>query len=250
MKKISIVTINLNNADGLHQTIKSIINQNFKDYELIIVDGGSTDGSNSIIEKYDNSIDYIISEVDNGIYNAMNKGIIKSNGEYLIFMNSGDCFINNSVLQKAIDTGLDAVIVCCSVKCFKNPVKSFYYFYNDSLPHQSLIIKRSLFDEIGLYDETFKIISDWCFYVIALIKYNKKIKFLNFDLHIGQPGGISWTNDHLIQKEKSEFISSNFSYIADDYRDLSQYRRSRIIRMYDKLVKVKFLLWIFKKFRF
>ena len=98
--KISIITINYNDAKGLYKTIQSVINQSFDNYEFIIIDGGSTDDSLTIIDQYKTKIDYFISEPDTGVYNAMNKGIKIAKGEYLIFMNSGDGFYDENVLSK------------------------------------------------------------------------------------------------------------------------------------------------------
>ncbi len=90
--KLSIITVNLNNKDGLQKTIDSVISQTFKDFEWIVIDGGSTDGSKELIEKYSDYISYWVSEPDKGIYNAMNKGIKVAKGDYLEFLNSGDIF--------------------------------------------------------------------------------------------------------------------------------------------------------------
>ena len=90
--KISIITINYNNFEGLKKTIKSVINQTWKDYEYIVIDGGSNDGSVEYLKSLDNTINFWVSEADNGVYHAMNKGINKANGEYLLFLNSGDHF--------------------------------------------------------------------------------------------------------------------------------------------------------------
>ena len=97
--KYSIITINFNNREGLERTIKSVITQTCQDFEYIIIDGGSTDGSIDIIKKYANKIHYWVSEPDNGIYHAMNKGVQFAHGEYLNFMNSGDFFIDIEVLS-------------------------------------------------------------------------------------------------------------------------------------------------------
>ena len=86
--KLSIITINLNNVIGLEKTITSVINQNFLDFEYIIIDGSSTDGSLEIIKKYAEKIAYCVSEPDKGIYNAMNKGLKKASGQYCLFLNS------------------------------------------------------------------------------------------------------------------------------------------------------------------
>ncbi len=96
--RYSIITINYNNRDGLRKTIESVVNQSCRDIEYIVIDGGSTDGSVEVIEEYAGKIDYWVSERDKGIYNAMNKGLAQAHGEYLNFMNSGDCFHDNDVL--------------------------------------------------------------------------------------------------------------------------------------------------------
>ena len=104
--KLSIITINYNNARGLERTIKSVICQTFTNYEYIIVDGGSTDGSLEVINKYADHISKWVSEPDEGIYNAMNKGTRMASGEYFNYMNSGDCFCDAHVLEDNGDIGL------------------------------------------------------------------------------------------------------------------------------------------------
>ena len=100
MSFVVIITVNFNHKEGLKNTIVSVINQkSFNDYEFIVIDGGSSDGSKDIIEKYARHIDYWVSEKDEGIYNGMNKGIRVAKGDYLIFMNSGDTFYNDHVLK-------------------------------------------------------------------------------------------------------------------------------------------------------
>ena len=98
--KLSIVTINLNNVAGLHETIISVLNQSSADLEYIIIDGGSTDGSAELIKEYSDRIYYWVSEPDSGIYNAMNKGIRKASGEYLLFLNSGDALASDNIVEE------------------------------------------------------------------------------------------------------------------------------------------------------
>ena len=90
--KFSIISINYNHKEGLIRTIKSVLCQNNDNYEYIIIDGGSSDGSVDVIKDNAANIAYWVSEKDNGVYHAMNKGVAKAKGDYLIFMNSGDCF--------------------------------------------------------------------------------------------------------------------------------------------------------------
>ena len=98
MKPISIITINYNNASGLEKTIRSVVEQTYNEYEYIIIDGASLDKSKEVIQEYQRYIDFWCSEKDSGIYNAMNKGIQKASGEYLLFLNSGDVLNNSAVL--------------------------------------------------------------------------------------------------------------------------------------------------------
>ena len=97
MKQISIITINYNNASGLEKTIRSVVEQIYNEYEYIIIDGASSDKSKEVIQEYQRYIDFWCSEKDSGIYNAMNKGIQKASGEYLLFLNSGDVLNNSAV---------------------------------------------------------------------------------------------------------------------------------------------------------
>ena len=108
---ITIVTINLNNKEGLKRTIESVINQTFFDkIEYVIIDGGSTDGSVDIIKEYEDKLAYWCSEPDGGIFPAMNKSIEHINGEYVLFLNSGDILNNNNVIKRVYDE-LDRDIV-------------------------------------------------------------------------------------------------------------------------------------------
>ena len=101
--KLSIITINFNDAKGLEKTIQSVINQTYKDFEYIVVDGASTDGSVDVIKKYSNKLTHWVSEPDTGIYNAMNKGTRMASGEYCLYLNSGDFLADNDVLEKAFN---------------------------------------------------------------------------------------------------------------------------------------------------
>ena len=109
--KFSIITINYNNKDGLEMTINSVLGQSFQDFEYIIIDGGSTDGSIDVIKKYKSRIDYWVSEPDKGVYNAMNKGIGKATGEYINFMNSGDAYHLPSALETIAEMHSEADII-------------------------------------------------------------------------------------------------------------------------------------------
>lgn len=173
---ISVITINFNNRDGLLQTIESVLAQTYHDFEYIIVDGNSSDGSVEVIKERQSKFTSII-EPDSGIYNAMNKGIRNSKGEYLLFLNSGDYFIGSNSLEilanyigKADIIYGDLVVDEIDKKREKKypSVLSFRSFINDSLPHPSTLIKRDLFDKVGLYNESLRIVSDWEFFLNSI----------------------------------------------------------------------------------
>ena len=238
--KLSIITINLNNADGLLKTIESVMVQYFKDFEYIVIDGASIDGSVDVIKKYADKITYWVSEPDKGIYNAMNKGIFQARGEYCLFLNSGDYLVNKYILEKVFNLNLDTDIFCTS-GFDKDSVEdiTFYDFLYKSLRHQSMFIKTSLFYKISLYDERHKIISDWIFYTLAIVKYNCSLAFYPFELSISQSGGISWTDGNTMHKERELFLQEYFPYLRKDYESLRQYRTSKAIHLYDYLVQMK-----------
>ena len=213
--RLSIITINLNNKEGLQKTIDSIISQTYKDYEWIIIDGGSTDGSKELIEKYDKYVTYWISEPDKGIYNAMNKGIKIAKGEYLNFMNSGDTFYDSSVLDSVYkltkNTNSD-IYYGNSLYIYETKERIFYrpqditllYLYKDTILHQSSFIKRELFNASG-YDETLKIVSDWKMWLIWMLQ-DKKFYYLDLIISRFDAYGISTTNTILVSQEREKVI--------------------------------------------
>ena len=183
--KVSIVTINYNNADGLQRTIKSVVNQTCHDYEYVIVDGGSKDRSKRIIEEYANNHHDVIwvSETDNGIYNAMNKGTRMCSGDYCIFMNSGDCFYNeNSLMESLPYLDGETEIVSGTVKTdlfskdapFPHDL-SLTFFVKDAMNHQSTFIKRQLLLDCP-YNEKRKIVGDSEFFFKTMILGNASYK--------------------------------------------------------------------------
>ena len=240
--KLSIITINLNNAEGLAKTIESVREQTFHDFEYIVIDGGSNDNSYEVIEKNANIINYWVSEPDAGIYNAMNKGIVKATAEYVIFMNSGDKFIHNNTLQnvfsKEHSSDLLAGNIVIAGKRTKMKKKiphkiTFYHFIVSTIWHQATFTKRSLFYEIGLYDEELKICSDWKFAILALIKYNKSIEILNEDIALMDAAGVSGSDEAIarIKEEHDETIKKYFPYFYDDYKELYRLKRFTFNRL-------------------
>ena len=216
--RLSIITINYNNYVGLQKTIDSVINQTCQEFEWIVIDGGSTDGSKEIIEKHQKSMSYLCSESDNGIYHAMNKGIAQANGEYFLFLNSGDILYSEDVVSDVIPQldGTDFLVgnVYLSSDKEKNVTKKDL-FSNESVvwvlnqftyPHQGTFIKRTIFKQYGLYREDMKISSDWWLSYNAIILGMATIKYIPCDISIYDISGISSTNRNLMIEEREKIL--------------------------------------------
>ena len=217
MSKLSIITINYNNLEGLKKTVESVVNQTWKELEYIVIDGGSTDGSATYIESQKEYFYYWVSESDSGIYNAMNKGIKVATGEYLLFLNSGDVLYNNDVLletKKSLLLDMDIVygdlwIVGDQGKGFRNSYPDFIDFSflkQTSLGHPSTFIKKELFYTYGLYRTDLKIVSDWAFFIEVFCLY--KVSHCKIDHIIATfyEGGLSTSTvddqQHIEERKK------------------------------------------------
>lgn len=211
MIPISVITINFNNLEGLKRTVKSVVNQSSIDFEYIVIDGGSTDGSAEFLRENASHFSYYCSEKDNGIYNAMNKGIAQATGDYLLFMNSGDELIDDPfVLEKCLPN-LQADVISFSCQLRKNQhiqgvrqhveKPTLFQLWSRGLKHQSTFIKRSLFESFGSYDESFKVAGDYEFWI--RIGINPQIQFRGVDqvIAIFELNGVSqqatWGEEHL-----------------------------------------------------
>lgn len=221
MPKISIITVNKDNAVGLKKTIDSIVNQIYTDYEWIVIDAASKDGSVDLIKQYEHHISYWVSEPDGGIYAGMNKGIMKATGEYVYFLNSGDSFVNNKVLQSIVDLSLlgDVVLgkinICSDEKgiikkdyMVPNSDITLFSLYLYGIPHQASLIKRTLFDECGLYDYTCKINADWKFFVEVLILRNKTVQHIPITIANYDATGISSVNKQQLLHDRQEVFNN------------------------------------------
>lgn len=209
--KLTIITINRNNSEGLKKTMNSVFSQSFLDFEYIIIDGASTDDSLITIQQFNNSIlQYLcwISEPDTGVYNAMNKGIRMATGEYLLFLNSGDFLVDNEVLKNVFSQANSADILCgrCNISNNGEVIHTtsppenitFGTLYNTGLAHQATFIKRSLFDKLGLYDESFKYNADIEFWYRSIILNRATTQKINFLISDYNLDGISSTQNQNI----------------------------------------------------
>lgn len=233
--KISIVTINFNNKVGLEKTMQSVFKQTFPDYEYIIIDGGSTDGSKDLIEANQSKINFWVSEPDKGIYNAMNKGIIKAKGDYLLFLNSGDSLFNTNVLQyvsKKITSEIDIFYGNVNVVDNNGDNKlqifpenlTFNFFSNSTITHQATFTRRTLFDEVFHYNEKLRVVSDWEFLICAICIFNKSYKNLNITIANYDLNGISSNPDNkkLLRKERQEILEKYFPLFLEDIKKLNE----------------------------
>ncbi len=227
--KLSIITINYNDKMGLENTIKSVISQTFRDFQYIVVDGGSTDGSKDILNKYKDKLDVAISEKDSGIYNAMNKGAKFATGEYLLFLNSGDTLFDDTALEQVFKNSPQDDIVACQCIDYdekntylKIPPKnvSLFTFTSASLPHPSSLIKSGLFKRVGGYIEENKVMSDWCFFVDALLIERCSYSTLPITLSKFNCFGISSTEPTIESDKYPLFLKKRFGRIIDDYLPL------------------------------
>lgn len=199
MKKLSIITICFNEKDKIKKTIESVVSQNFSDFEYLVIDGGSSDRTAEIIAQYKNRFAYFVSEKDGGIYNAMNKGIEHSTGEYLLFLNGGDYLYNNDVLKKIFSEGFNEDIVYGDMilenslerKSFKDVIINDRYLFSYYLPHPASFIKKDLFMKYGYYNEDYKIVGDYEFFLRVIKKYKATVKYIFEIVSVYNNDGIS-----------------------------------------------------------
>lgn len=248
---LSVITINYNDAQGLKKTMDSVVNQTLKGFEYLVIDGGSTDESPTLIEAYKPNIAYSVSENDTGIYNAMNKGIKAAKGKYLLFLNSGDYLVAPTVFENVLDSFTsDADFICGHLyyeQSGKAVVKehpenmTFSYLVSKTVYHPSTFIKRTLFEQYGLYNENNKIVSDWEFFFKALGLNGASYKKLHHTITHFDMNGISSVHGDRVQEEKLRvfknylpyvFNNENDCYIFDKFRETN--KRFRLLREIDK----------------
>ena len=278
--KLSIITINYNNAEGLRKTLASVASQTFRDFEHIIVDGGSTDGSVEVIHEYEQSLASRLSplasnlkwlsEPDSGIYNAMNKGIeialgrrvvnafnrselvedknkgIKmADGEYLLFLNSGDYLVDADTLENVFEKAKDVDIIYGDrINVWKDGLErnrdSFpdhitgYFLYRGMISHQASFIKSDLFVKYGLYREDLKYGADWEFFLRTFLLYNCTYQHIYQNVVYFDCLGISSVaeNNKEMWDERKRVFAETLPAFAEDYMLMEHYQE--MLRGYDK----------------
>jgi len=212
--RISVITINYNNKAGLETTIKSVISQDYSDKEFIIIDGGGDDGSKDLIIKNSQFVTKWISEPDSGIYNAMNKGVNLSTGDYLIFINSGDELYDSDVLTKVapvllqtegvgVLTGVTYNKDDCSSLWYPPKELTLHYFLSSSISHQASFIRKDLLLKFP-YNENNRIVSDWEFWLQSIILSDCGYKTTDIIICKYDRSGISNTQYGKLMSEREE----------------------------------------------
>jgi glycosyltransferase involved in cell wall biosynthesis len=204
-KKLSIITVCLNEVNTIEQTLQSVFQQTFKDYEYIVIDGGSEDGTLEILNKHKSKFEIFLSEKDNGIYSAMNKAIMLSKAEYLYFLNAGDYLNGPKILERIFEYKPTAELVYGDVIVQLNENLYFRrvtpgtirktYMAATTIPHQGSFTRKSLFDRIGGYDESYRIAADYDFFLKVFFKYKIVYQYIPLPWAVNQFYG---TNSKLI----------------------------------------------------
>ncbi len=244
---LSIITINWNNAAGLEKTISSVAAQICKEFEYVIVDGASTDGSVDVIKNHESEIAHLqwVSELDKSIYNAMNKGIRMASGDYIQILNSGDILANPNVVEmmyktleaKAYPEIMYGNMIKDSVngkkirdKGFAGRKPTMIDFFHSTLNHDPAYIKRSLFEKFGYYREDLPITADWRWYVEAIPFGGVEPVYVDIDVTIFDMTGVSETQLAKREQERDEELQRILPLgVYQDYKNyhfpMEQWRR-------------------------
>lgn len=228
--KLSIITINYNDVAGLERTVDSVKKQSWTDYEHIIIDGGSSDGSKAYLQEHEQYFSYWVSEPDGGIYNAMNKGVLQAKGDYLLMLNTGDVLHNEQVLHQVfhnssrsediiygdVDRETNGVVFTESI--FPDKL-TFGFLRNGMISHQAVFFKKTLHDFVGLYDETIKYAADWNFITLAVCRHNASYLHLNMKMAICNADGLTSSPKEFadMAKERINVLKREFPAFIDDY---------------------------------
>lgn len=274
--RLSIITINYNNAKGLRQTLDSVASQTYRDIEHIIVDGNSTDASVDIIRDYyhqfeigDLRLDNVMwsSEPDKGIYNAINKGICKATGDYIQILNSGDLLASDNVIaqimEKIKENNYPEMLYGNAVDIDNGQRLSSHgpgieysllSLYKATYPHDSTYFKSELFSSkrYGLYDESLRIVSDWKWYLQAVGLGNVKPIYVDIDVALFDVHGISSTNKELDAQERRKVLEEMLPpAILADYDKyafpIQQYNRLKKHHLWGLVYFMERVLFKFEK---
>ena len=281
--KLSIITINYNNAEGLRKTLASVAAQTYRNIEHIIIDGGSTDGSVDVIKEYEsansqNPVPLIIkwsSEPDHGIYDAMSKGVKKATGDYVWILNSADCVAAAETLERMmtiLDKNPLPLLLGNIVKIYPNGRKvsekksktnsttpvpletSMLTFYRGTVPQDAAFVRRDLFEKYGLFDPNLKIVSDWKLYLNMIALGDVVPMYVNIDIVLFDMSGISNTNVQCRDAEKRAYLEEILpASVLKDYDayafPIEQYNRLRKYHLWPLVYFMERVLFKLEKWR-
>ena len=250
--RVSIITINYNNLDGLRKTVESVVGQTYLDFEYIIVDGASTDGGAEYLKDVGSkSYPFVlkwVSEKDSGIYNAMNKGVRMAEGEYVLMLNSGDYLVDEHVIERIMPELDGANIVqgnnieereegVYRNRGFGKSDIDLFEIMKGFFLHQASFCKRDLFEKYGYFDESYRIAGDTKFFMNCLGVHGAAFKYVNIDVANFDCNGISakpsykWndpTKSEYMRIVRELFPERMFEFMAEN---------DKKIRLYDYLHK-------------
>lgn len=201
--RLSIITVCRNEETRIVRTMDSVVGQTVKPFEYIVIDGGSTDGTTDIIRARASTLAHFASEPDNGIYDAMNKGLRAATGDYCLFLNAGDYLYADDVVERVLGTGLSDDILVGDIVCenpesgqrqfkqYADAVFNKHFFYDYTLPHQATFIRRSLFDTYGDYDPTFRIAADHDLFTRLIVRHGVLVRHVPITVSVYLTGGVS-----------------------------------------------------------
>ena len=251
---ITIITINYNNIEGLKKTMQSVFSQTYKNIEYVVIDGGSTDESKAYIESNKQHLAHWVSEPDNGVYEAMNKGIDQATGNYLLFLNSGDWLFDNVVIETFIKLKpIEDIVYGDPLMRVNNKWQRLYMpktmnkiiAITNTLAHQAEFYKRSLFQDGLRYDTSYQVVSDWILTNHAIVFNNCTTRYIDLVVCYFDDPGIS-SDLKLRIKERKRYLEENFDPLF-----LKLLRTYRILQKEHDAIKnnilVKGALWMHHK---
>lgn len=254
--RLSIITINYNNAEGLRNTLASVAAQTYDDIEHIIVDAASTDGSVDVIKEYAENAKHTVvwtSEKDKGIYDGMNRGVRKAAGDYVWILNSGDCAAASDTIERIMRTLSDShidILLGNKIHVYPGDKKacdplplmrikdatprlmdvSMLTFYTGTIPQDAAFVRRELFEKYGYFDEKMKICADWKLYLNMIALGGVLPNYVNIDVVLFDMTGISNMNNELRLAERKAYLEEVLpASVRKDYDayefPIHQYRR-------------------------
>jgi glycosyltransferase involved in cell wall biosynthesis len=243
---LSIIIPVYNAREKLQAAIGSIVSQTFTDYEVIIIDGLSTDGSIELIKSYEKEHNYIkyVSEADKGIYDAMNKGIDMAKGEWLYFLGSDDYILGNSTLEKFIELGdLERFDFVYGNVCSPEYGENYDGYFDikkilsKNICHQAVFVQKKLFRRLGKFNTHYKQLADYDFNLRAM--FNRKVRKKHIDLNIAyySPAGSSSVNSDVKFIRDKDYLVLKYGFTHFDWPQRLRLTRNLLTKLFMNLKK-------------